>query len=135
MPSRVPVGRDILSSSPFRRSLLIRCHRYHIADWATVFTALFLYMLLEHKEPFHRMFSLDDQTLQHPFTESERVPNVLCLVRLLDFETKDRTNYLIDSRHFYSIAVYLFHLIYERAGRGLASISCFNARFGYVYFV
>lgn len=54
--------------------------QHHVLDWLTVFVAAFLFALLDFKEPFHRMFSLDDRSLQHPFTEHERVPNVLMLV-------------------------------------------------------
>lgn len=68
------------SSSPYRRSLVMRSHRLHFVDWATVLVALFFYFSLEFKDPFHPQFSLDDRSLQHPFAAHERVPNNLCLV-------------------------------------------------------
>lgn len=44
-------------------------------DWLIVLTALVLFLFLEHAiQPFHRMFSLSDETIMFPYTEHERVP-------------------------------------------------------------
>lgn len=55
-------------------------HDFHISDWCTVIVVTCLFGLLELKQPFHQMFSLDDRLLQHPFTVHERVPTLLMLV-------------------------------------------------------
>lgn len=71
-------------NSPFRNDLMMRCHRHHISDWTTVLFIFFLYFILEFKRPYHQLFLLSDKSLQHPFTEHERVPNSVCLVRTDD---------------------------------------------------
>lgn len=44
-------------------------------DWITVIGALVLFLVLEHAmSPFHRMFSLDDVTLQFPHAKHEQIP-------------------------------------------------------------
>lgn len=46
-----------------------------VFDWVTVLGALVLFLLLEHGlSPFHRLFSLDDETIQFPHAVHERVP-------------------------------------------------------------
>lgn len=55
-------------------------HDLHISDWCTLFVVTFLFALLELKQPFHQMFSLDDRSLQHPFAAHERVPTLLMVV-------------------------------------------------------
>lgn len=46
-----------------------------VFDWVTVLGALILFLLLEHAlSPFHRLFSLDNETLQFPHAKQERVP-------------------------------------------------------------
>lgn len=113
MPSILSNSRDNMSPSPYRRSLVMRSHRYHFVDWATVLVALVFYFSLEYKDPFHRMFSLDDRSIQHPFTEHERIPNKLCLVCWLALLGAP-SNQLVFGDGC-SIGNYDFYVIYERA--------------------
>lgn len=55
--------------------------RGYLPDWIAA-GAIFTYFLLvaEHAKPFNRQFKLNDPTLQHPFTVSERVTGHACLV-------------------------------------------------------
>lgn len=38
--------------------------------------------MVEKIEPFHRLFSLEDKSIQFPYSEKERVPIWLCGVRI-----------------------------------------------------
>lgn len=47
----------------------------HVLDWITVIGALTLFLVLEHAiDPFHRMFSLADITIQFPYEKHEQIP-------------------------------------------------------------
>lgn len=67
----------------------------HIVDWLVVFGIAALFALLEFKQPFHRMFSLDDRSIQYPFAEHERVPPILLLVRN-SFHINRKQDWLFD---------------------------------------
>lgn len=60
--------------SAFKKSDSWRCHKLLLFDWITVVVSLALWLGLEFKEPFNRMFSLSDLGIQHPYAEKERVP-------------------------------------------------------------
>lgn len=54
--------------------------RRHLPDWAVAFVlAFYFYFVAEHAHPFDRQFSLNDLSLSHPFTNSERVTGHECL--------------------------------------------------------
>ncbi len=50
-------------------------------DWIFV-VVLFLYFVIisENTPPFLRQFSLDDETIQHPFADNEQISGPMCLV-------------------------------------------------------
>ncbi|CAN6647206.1 diacylglycerol pyrophosphate phosphatase 1 [Trichomonascus vanleenenianus] len=49
-------------------------------DWLLVAVVGLLYLTLESLTPFHRLFRLDDPSIQLPYTEHEAVPNGFCIV-------------------------------------------------------
>ncbi|KAG0294591.1 hypothetical protein BGZ96_000864 [Linnemannia gamsii] len=49
-------------------------------DWALVIIVLALFTWIDSFEPFHRQFSVEDVTIQHPFAKKETVPIWLCFV-------------------------------------------------------
>jgi diacylglycerol diphosphate phosphatase/phosphatidate phosphatase len=57
-----------------------RFGKMYVLDWATVAVVGVLYGLVEYKAPFHRMFRLDDPSIQFPMTEHETVSSPFCIV-------------------------------------------------------
>lgn len=52
-----------------------------IFDWIIVLGSLTLFIILEHAiSPFHRLFSLDDETIRFPHAKHEQIPVWLLLV-------------------------------------------------------
>ncbi|KAF9922041.1 hypothetical protein FBU30_007883, partial [Linnemannia zychae] len=49
-------------------------------DWALVIIVLAVFTFIDSLEPFHRQFSVDDVTIQHPYAKKETVPIWLCFV-------------------------------------------------------
>lgn len=110
-------------NSPFRNSLLMRCHRHHISDWITVALVLVLYFILEHKHPFHQLFMLDDKSLQHPFAEIERISSSACLLLAIIVPGITITAAsLLSQRHEETQGFHLLHV----SLLGLATTFAFN---------
>ncbi|CAB4428135.1 unnamed protein product [Rhizophagus irregularis] len=49
-------------------------------DWVLCFIFLGIFFSVDQLEPYHRLFSLEDKTIQFPFAEKERVPMWLCAI-------------------------------------------------------
>ncbi|KAG0276060.1 hypothetical protein BGZ95_008051 [Linnemannia exigua] len=49
-------------------------------DWTLVVIVLVAFSIVDQLEPFHRQFSVNDITIQHPFAKQETVPVWLLLV-------------------------------------------------------
>jgi diacylglycerol diphosphate phosphatase/phosphatidate phosphatase len=51
-----------------------------VLDWLVTAVVAVGYVGLEFPTPFMREFTLDNESIQHPFAEHERVPDWLCIV-------------------------------------------------------
>ncbi|KAK3842589.1 MAG: phosphatidic acid phosphatase type 2/haloperoxidase [Linnemannia gamsii] len=49
-------------------------------DWGLVFFVLAAFTYIDSLEPYHRQFSVQDVTIQHPFAKKETIPIWLCFV-------------------------------------------------------
>ncbi|KAF9574735.1 hypothetical protein EC968_005740 [Mortierella alpina] len=58
------------------RSLFIS----YAKDWGLVIVILAIFSYIDTLEPFHRQFSVRDETIQHPFAKKETVPVWMALV-------------------------------------------------------
>ncbi|KAF9577461.1 hypothetical protein BGW38_007314, partial [Lunasporangiospora selenospora] len=54
--------------------------RSYFKDWLLVTVVLIAFSIIDQQEPFHRQFSVNDMTIQHPFAKKETIPIWLCLV-------------------------------------------------------
>ncbi|GBC06444.1 hypothetical protein RclHR1_06830012 [Rhizophagus clarus] len=54
-------------------------------DWILCFVFLAIFFGVDRLEPYHRLFSLEDKTIQFTYAEKERVPMWLCAVIVVVF--------------------------------------------------
>lgn len=57
-----------------------RFSKYYLLDWVTVACVGVLYAFTDELEPFHKMFSLDDKSIQFPYAEVETISPSFCVV-------------------------------------------------------
>ncbi|GBC07864.1 hypothetical protein RclHR1_07740003 [Rhizophagus clarus] len=58
----------------------IKLLKEYIIDWILVIIFIIGCIMVEKIEPFHRLFSLEDKSIQFPYSEKERVPVWLCMI-------------------------------------------------------
>ncbi|CAB4484332.1 uncharacterized protein OCT59_017881 [Rhizophagus irregularis] len=58
----------------------IQILKAYALDWVLCFIFLGIFFSVDQLEPYHRLFSLEDKTIQFPFAEKERVPMWLCAI-------------------------------------------------------
>ncbi|EXX68578.1 putative phosphatidic acid phosphatase type 2 [Rhizophagus irregularis DAOM 181602=DAOM 197198] len=54
-----------------------------IKDWILVIIFIIGCLMVEKIEPFHRLFSLEDKSIQFPYAVKETIPNWLCAILAL----------------------------------------------------
>ncbi|UZO25640.1 uncharacterized protein OCT59_017905 [Rhizophagus irregularis] len=55
----------------------------YIIDWILVIIFIIGCLMVEKIEPFHRLFSLEDKSIQFPYAVKETIPNWLCAILAL----------------------------------------------------
>ncbi|RIA83807.1 phosphatidic acid phosphatase type 2/haloperoxidase [Glomus cerebriforme] len=55
----------------------------YILDWILVIVFIIGCMMVEQIEPYHRLFSLEDKSIQFPYAEKDTVPIWLCFILVL----------------------------------------------------
>lgn len=73
----------IVQSFDLKNEPTYKLHLDLMLDWITIAILVVLSLILEFVEPFHRVFSLEDLDLYHPFSAQERVPLYLLLLLIL----------------------------------------------------
>lgn len=73
----------VVQLSNLKNEPTYKLHLDLMLDWVTIAFLIAISLVLEVVEPFHRVFSLEDLDLYHPFSTQETVPIYLLLLLLL----------------------------------------------------